>query len=56
MAQPQTDIPMLRLSRPLECPNCQIPLRLLDRVWDIRARGYIRIFECSNCCRLVWEE
>ncbi len=58
MRQVETDTAMLSqppLQAP-ECPACQIPLTLLDRIWNMRAAGYVRVFECPNCRKLTWSE
>lgn len=58
MAQVQRDTPMIRQPRlpALECPRCEIPLTLLESVWNGRANGYVRVFECGNCHKLTWDE
>jgi hypothetical protein len=54
-AQMDTPIPSQPLQA-LECPLCEIPLTFLERVWNMRASRYVRVFECSNCRKLTWDE
>jgi hypothetical protein len=58
MPQLQKDTPML--SQPplqaLECPRCEIPPTYLVKVWNMRVTGYVRVFECPNCHKLIWDE
>jgi hypothetical protein len=38
------------------CPNCDLPLRLLQTFPDIRSKKSIRVLQCSNCAMLVWDD
>jgi len=37
------------------CPKCRQPMRLADKIWNMQATGYIRIFKC-RCGELVWDD
>lgn len=39
-----------------QCPNCDLPPRLLQSFLDSRANRTVRIFKCSNCSELIWDE
>jgi|tagenome__1003787_1003787.scaffolds.fasta_scaffold20937480_3 hypothetical protein len=39
-----------------QCPNCGLPPRLLQSFLDSAADRTIRIFKCSNCNKLIWED
>jgi hypothetical protein len=58
MPEIQTDTPML--SQPplqsLKCSLCEIPLTFLEKVWNMRAAAYVRVFECPSCRKLTWYE
>ena len=38
------------------CPNCELPPRLLQSFLDTRANRMRRVFECSNCGKLIWDD
>ena len=58
MPKVQTDTPMLSQPplQPLKCPLCEISLTFLGRVWNMRAAAYVRVFQCPNCRKLIWDE
>jgi len=40
---------------PHMCPGCEQPVRFVEVVCDMRTKRTVRIFECTNCMKLVWE-
>lgn len=39
----------------VRCPKCDRPTRVMERIWNPKPPGFLRIFECE-CGDLVWEE
>jgi len=58
MPQLVTDEPTIRPSPTPDrrCPNCELSPRLLQSFPDTRANRMLRVFECSNCGKLIWDD
>jgi len=55
MLQPKTNSSAATPFQP-ECPHCEVHLRLLQKIWKMSAKGYVSVFECPSCHKLIWDD
>jgi len=39
-----------------KCPYCESPLRFLQKIWKMGTNGYVCVFECPGCHKLIWDD
>jgi hypothetical protein len=40
---------------PPSCDDCRIPASFKTEVLDARLRRQVRVYQCLNCAKLIWE-
>jgi transcription elongation factor Elf1 len=38
------------------CPHCNALAKLLECLWDARTANRVRVFECTSCGKLIWDQ